>query len=161
MSVNKVIVLGRIGKIEQKFMTNGKAVVNFSVATSESWTGQQGQKQEKTEWINCVAFDKKAEVIFQYFQKGSEIYVEGKFTTRKWQDQSGQDRWTTEVQVREFSFTGGSRVGDQANKQNGEYGHNHTGNQQVFSADNSSQQQPQQNLDQAIFDSEFEGDMPF
>lgn len=149
MSVNKVIALGRIGKIEQKFMPNGKAVVNFSVATSESWTDQQGQKQEKTEWINCVAFDKKAEVIFQYFQKGSEIYVEGKFTTRKWQDQSGQDRWTTEVQVREFSFTGGSKVGDQANKQNGEY------------SNNQQSQQPQQNLDQAIFDSEFDSDMPY
>lgn len=149
MSVNKVIVLGRIGKIDQKFMPNGKAVVNFSVATSESWTDQQGQKQERTEWINFVAFDKKAEVIFQYFQKGSEIFVTGKFTTRKWQDQNGQDRWTTEVQVQEFSFTGGSRVGDQANKQGGEYGHNQQS------------QQPQQNLDQAIFDSEFEGHMPF
>jgi len=149
MSVNKVIALGRIGKIDQKFMPNGKAVVNFSVATSERWTDQQGQKQEKTEWIPFVAFDKKAEVIFQYFKKGSEIFVTGKFTTRKWQDQSGQDRWTTEVQVQDFSFTGGSRVGDQANKQSGEYGHNQQS------------QQPQQNLDQAIFDSEFDSDMPF
>ncbi len=142
MSVNKVIALGRIGKIEQKFMPNGKAVVNFSVATSESWVDQSGQKQEKTEWINCVAFDKKAEVIFQYFQKGSEIFITGKFTTRKWQDQSGQDRWTTEVQVQEFSFTGGSKVGDQSNQQS---------------------QQSQQNNQQSshpTFD-DFDDDIPF
>lgn len=141
MSVNKVIALGRIGKIEQKFMPNGKTVVNFSVATSESWIDQQGQKQEKTEWINFVAFDKKAEVIFQYFQKGSEIYAEGKFTTRKWQDQSGQDRWTIEVQLREFSFTGGSKAGDQSNQQS---------------------QQPQQNNQQSYptFD-DMDDDLPF
>jgi len=153
MSVNKCIFLGRIGKIEQKFMSNGKAVVNFSVATSESWTDQQGKKQEKTEWINCVAFDKKAEVIFQYFQKGSEIFITGKFTTRKWQDQSGQDRWTTEIQVQEFSFTGGSRVGDQSSNQS-----NQQSNQAAY---NTNKQDQRGNIDQAVFDSEMDDGIPF
>lgn len=96
--INKVIILGNLGQDpEMKFMPNGDAVTNISVATSESWKDQQGQIQEKTEWHRIVAFRKLAEIMGKYLQKGSKIYIEGKIKTRKWQDQNGNDRYTTEI----------------------------------------------------------------
>ncbi|MEN8214629.1 MAG: single-stranded DNA-binding protein, partial [Pseudomonadota bacterium] len=97
--VNKVILIGNLGQDpEVKYMPNGNAVTNISVATSESWKDKNtGQQQERTEWHRVVAFRKLAEIIGEYLRKGSKIYIEGRLQTRKWQDQSGQDRYTTEI----------------------------------------------------------------
>lgn len=97
--INKVIILGRLGNDpEMRTMPNGDSVSKISVATSEEWTDKQtGEKKQNTEWHNIIAFRKLAEIIGQYLKKGSQVYVEGKLKTRKWQDQHGQDRWTTEI----------------------------------------------------------------
>lgn len=99
--VNRVIILGNLGKDpEVKYMPNGNAVANITVATSETWNDKSsGEKKEKTEWHRVVFFGKLAEVVGQYLKKGSKIYVEGKLQTRKWQGQDGQDRYTTEIVV--------------------------------------------------------------
>lgn len=99
--VNKVILVGNVGSDpETRTMQNGNAVTNITLATSETWKDKQtGQKQEKTEWHRVVLFGKVAEIAGQYLRKGSQVYIEGKLQTRKWQDQSGQDRYTTEIVV--------------------------------------------------------------
>ena len=105
--INKVILVGNLGaKPEVKYATNGNAIANLSVATSDSWTDKNtGQKQERTEWHRVSLFGKLAEIAGQYLDKGSKVYVEGKLQTRKWQDQNGQDRYTTEVVVSGFNGT--------------------------------------------------------
>ena len=105
--VNKVILVGNLGaKPEIKYASNGNAISNLSVATSESWTDKStGQKQDRTEWHRVSLFGKVAEIAGQYLDKGSKVYVEGKLQTRKWQDQNGQDRYTTEVVVSGFNGT--------------------------------------------------------
>ncbi|SHE19581.1 Single-stranded DNA-binding protein [Bathymodiolus brooksi thiotrophic gill symbiont] len=105
--INKVILVGNLGaKPEVKYGTTGNAMTNLSVATSESWTDKNtGQKQEKTEWHRVSLFGKLAEIAGQYLDKGSKVYVEGKLQTRKWQDQSGADRYSTEVIVSGFNGT--------------------------------------------------------
>ena len=103
--VNKAVILGNVGEDPSiRYMPNGKAVANFTVATSESWKDQQGQKQERVEWHRCTAYDKLAEIIGEYVKKGSKLYLEGKLQTRKWQDQQGQDRYTTEIIVSEMQM---------------------------------------------------------
>lgn len=99
--VNKVILVGNLGKDpEVRYMPNGGAVANITLATSESWRDKQtGETKEKTEWHRVVLFGKLAEVAGEYLRKGSQIYIEGKLATRKWQDQSGQERYTTEIYV--------------------------------------------------------------
>ncbi|MFT2092282.1 single-stranded DNA-binding protein [Paraglaciecola sp. 2405UD69-4] len=102
--VNKVILVGNLGKDpEVRYTPNGKAVANLTLATSESWKDQSGQIQEKTEWHRVSMFGKLAEIAGEYLRKGSQIYVEGKLQTRKWQDQQGQDRYTTEVVLDPFN----------------------------------------------------------
>lgn len=96
--INKVIIVGTLGKDpEVKYMPNGDAVCNLSVATSESWKDKHGEKVEKTEWHRVVIFRKLAEIAGEYLIKGSKVYLEGKIATRKWQDKEGIDRYTTEV----------------------------------------------------------------
>ena len=97
--VNKVILIGNLGDDpDVKHTNNGNAVCNISIATSESWTDKQsGQKQERTEWHRVVFFNKLGEIAGQYLHKGSKVYIEGSLRTRKWQDQNGQDRYTTEI----------------------------------------------------------------
>lgn len=99
--VNKVILIGNVGgDPETRSLPNGNAVTNLTLATSETWKDKQtGQSQERTEWHRVVFFGKIAEIAGEYVRKGSQIYVEGSLRTRKWQDQSGQDRYTTEVVV--------------------------------------------------------------
>ncbi len=106
-SINKVILVGNLGRDpESRRMTSGDAVVNLSLATSESWNDRQtGERREKTEWHRVVMFGKLAEVAERYLRKGSKVYVEGQLQTRKWQDQSGQDRYSTEVVLRGFNGT--------------------------------------------------------
>ncbi|MCK3657898.1 single-stranded DNA-binding protein [Pasteurellaceae bacterium Pebbles2] len=98
--INKVIILGRLGNDpEMRTMPNGDAVANISVATSESWTDRNtGERREITEWHRIVFYRRQAEVVGEYLRKGSQVYVEGRIRTRKWQDQNGQDRYSTEIQ---------------------------------------------------------------
>ncbi|QIM62896.1 single-stranded DNA-binding protein [Pasteurellaceae bacterium Orientalotternb1] len=107
--VNKVIIVGRLGNDpEMRTMPNGDAVANISVATSEVWNDKQtGERREVTEWHRIVLFRRNAEVAGQYLRKGSQVYVEGKLKTRKWQDQNGQDRYTTEIQADSLTMLGG------------------------------------------------------
>ena len=111
--VNTVILVGNLGKDpETKYMPSGDCVCNFSLATSESWNDKQsGDKVEKTEWHNIVMFRRLAEVAGEYLRKGSQVYIEGKLKTRKWQDKNGNDRWTTEIEAREMQMLG-SRGGN-------------------------------------------------
>ena len=106
--VNKVILVGNLGNDpEVRYMPNGNAVANLSLATSESWKDQQGQVQERTEWHRLTMYRRLAEIAGEYLKKGSQIYVEGKLQTRKWQDQQGQDRYTTEIIVDQMQMLGG------------------------------------------------------
>ncbi len=104
--INKVILVGNLGNDpEMKAMPNGNAVCNFSIATSESWKDKNtGQPQERTEWHRISSFGKLAEICGQYLKKGSKVYVEGKLKTHKWQDQSGQDKYSTEVEINEMQM---------------------------------------------------------
>ena len=105
LNLNKVMLIGRLGKDpELKRTPTGSGVTSFSLATSERYIDKSGQKQEKTEWHNIVAWNKSAELAAQYLKKGSSVYVEGKLTTRSWDDQSGNKRYTTEVVVQSMQF---------------------------------------------------------
>ena len=104
--VNKVILIGTLGQDpEVKYTQSGSAITNISVATSEQWTDKNsGQKQERTEWTRVVFLNKLAEIAGEYLRKGSKVYLEGSLKTRKWQDQQGQDRYTTEVVADEMQM---------------------------------------------------------
>ncbi|MEM1404309.1 MAG: single-stranded DNA-binding protein [Pseudomonadota bacterium] len=104
--VNKVILVGNLGADpETRFMPSGGSVTNVSLATSESWKDKQtGQPQERTEWHRIVFFNRLAEIAGEYLRKGSKVYVEGSLRTRKWQDQSGQDRYSTEIVANEMQM---------------------------------------------------------
>ena len=109
MSVNKAIILGRIGRDpEVRFMPNGEAVANFSVATSESWKGKDGQKQERTEWHNVTLYRKLAEIAGQYLKKGSQVYIEGKIQSRKYTGKDGIERTAYEIIGSEMKMLGGN-----------------------------------------------------
>jgi single-strand DNA-binding protein len=106
--INKVILVGNLGKDpETRYMPSGKAVTNFSIATSESWKDKQtGEQKEQTEWHNIVMYDRLAEIAAEYLRKGSQVYVEGRLRTRKWQDKEGRDRYTTEIIANEMQMLG-------------------------------------------------------
>ena len=106
--VNKVILVGNLGKDpEVRYSPNGQAVANVTLATSESWKDKNtGDKQEKTEWHRIVFFGRLAEIVGEYLHKGSQIYVEGRLQTRKWQDKEGHDRYTTEIVANEMQMLG-------------------------------------------------------
>jgi len=107
--VNKAIIVGTLGKDpDVKYTAGGSAVVNVSVATNESWKDKTtGENVEKTEWHKIVIFGKLAEIAAQYLRKGQQVYFEGKIQTRKWQDQNGQDRYSTEIVANEMQMLGG------------------------------------------------------
>ncbi len=108
MSVNKVILVGRLGQNpEVRYTPSGSAVANFSVATNEAWTDKSGQKQERTEWHRVVVWGKLAELCNQYLAKGRQCYVEGRLQTRSWQDKDGQTKYSTEVQAQTIQFLNG------------------------------------------------------
>ncbi len=106
--INKVILVGNLGADpETRYTASGAAITNIRLATSESWRDKQtGENQERTEWHRIVFFNRLAEIAGEYLRKGSQVYVEGKLQTRKWQDQSGQDRYTTEVVGNEMQMLG-------------------------------------------------------
>ncbi len=107
--VNKAIIVGTLGKDpEVRYTAGGSAIVNVSVATNESWKDKTtGENVEKTEWHRIVIFGKLAEIAAQYLKKGQQVYFEGKIQTRKWQDQGGQDRYSTEIVANEMQMLGG------------------------------------------------------
>jgi single-strand DNA-binding protein len=114
--INKVILVGNLGKDpEVRYMPNGNAVANITLATSESWKDKQtGENQEKTEWHRVVLFRRLGEIAGEYLKKGSQVYIEGKLQTRKWQDASGNDRYTTEIVASEMQMLGGRGGGGSA-----------------------------------------------
>ncbi len=114
--VNKVILVGNLGQDpEVKYMPSGQAVCNISIATTDSWNDKStGEKQERTEWHRVVFFRKLAEIVGEYLRKGSQVYVEGRLQTRKWQDQSGADRYTTEIVANDMQMLGGRGGGSGA-----------------------------------------------
>lgn len=120
--VNKVILVGNLGRDpEVKYTASGAAMVNITVATSESWNDKQtNERVEKTEWHRVVAYRRLAEIMGEYLRKGSQVYIEGKLQTRKWQDQNGQDRYTTEIVANEMQMLG-SR-GDAPAREQGDQG---------------------------------------
>jgi len=109
--INKVILVATLGQDpEVRYNDNGGAMASFSAATNEQWTDRQsGEKQERTEWHRCIAFGRLGEIVGEYLQTGSVVYVEGKLQTRKWQDSNGQDRYTTEIVASVIQMLGGGR----------------------------------------------------
>ncbi|OZS72125.1 single-stranded DNA-binding protein [Providencia rettgeri] len=153
--VNKVILIGHLGQDpEIRYMPAGGAVANLTLATSESWRDKQsGEMREKTEWHRVCIFGKLAEVAGEYLRKGSQVYIEGSLQTRKWQDQSGQDRYTTEVVV---------NIGGSMQMLGGNGGNNQAGSQkpqQQRQPQQPKQQQPQTQQPEPPMD--FDDDIPF
>jgi len=149
--VNKVILVGNLGKDpEIRYTADGRAIANITVATSETWKDKNsGQQQEKTEWHRVVIFGKLAEIAGEYLRKGSQVYFEGKLQTRKWQDQSGQDKYTTEVVVDingQMQMLGGRSSG---------------GGDTSFGNNSRPQQQNQQPQPAPAMDDDFDDDIPF
>ncbi|PHI40376.1 single-stranded DNA-binding protein [Actinobacillus succinogenes] len=156
--VNKVIIVGRLGNDpEIRIMPNGEAVANISVATSESWNDRNtGERREVTEWHRIVFYRRQAEIVGEYLRKGSQIYVEGRLRTRKWQDQNGQDRYTTEIQGDVMQML------DSRNSQGGDFAPQNTAPQQYSRSSAPRQQtapkpaaQPEPPMDN------FDDDIPF
>ena len=160
--INKVIIVGNLGQDpETRYMPSGSAVTNISVATSESWKDKQtGEQNERTEWHKVVMFDRLAEIAAEYLRKGSQVYIEGKLQTRKWQDRDGNDRWTTEVRANEMQMLGGRGGGAGGGGSFGGGGGQQGGGQQGGGQQSSGQQgggsaPPQPGPD------DFDDDIPF
>lgn len=160
--VNKMILMGNLGgDPEVRYMPNGGAVANLTVATSESWKDKAtGEQKEKTEWHRVSIFGKLAEIAGEYLRKGSQVYIEGQLQTRKWQDQNGQDRYTTEIVVQ--GFNGVMQMIGKAHEQGGQP---QQPDQQQYNAPQ--QQQPQQQTPQQSQQQyneppmDFDDDIPF
>jgi single-strand DNA-binding protein len=111
-SVNKAIILGNLGvDPEIRTTSGGQNVANFRIATNRTFTDRSGQRQEQTEWHNIVVWGRLAEIAEQYLKKGDSVYIEGRIQTRSWEDQSGQQRWTTEIVAQEMTMLGGAGGG--------------------------------------------------
>jgi single-strand DNA-binding protein len=111
--INKVILIGNLGADpETRYMPSGSAVTNLRIATSEQWKDKEsGEQQERTEWHTVALFGRLAEIAAEYLRKGSQVYIEGRLRTRKWQDRDGNDRWTTEVVANDMQMMGGRMQG--------------------------------------------------
>lgn len=118
-SLNKATLIGNLGADpEVRYMTNGDCVCNIRLATTETWKDKaSGEQQEATEWHRVTFYRRLGEVAGQYLKKGSQVYIEGKLTTRKWQDKDGQDRYTTEIVANEMKMLGGRRDGESGKQQ--------------------------------------------
>lgn len=132
MGVNKAIILGRLGKDpELRYTPSGQAVTKFTVATSERYTGKDGQRQERTEWHNIVAWGKTAELANQYLNKGSSVFIEGRITSRSWDDKDGNKRYCTEIVATSLEFLSGKDGGNGGgNKRSSDRKANETGDPQ-------------------------------
>ncbi|HDL98030.1 MAG TPA: single-stranded DNA-binding protein [Desulfobacteraceae bacterium] len=119
--INKVILIGNLGADpEIRYTQSGTPVVNFRIATTERWKDKDGQQQEQTEWHNIVAWKRLAEICGEYLAKGSKVYIEGKLQTRKWQDQNGNDRYTTEIIAKEMKMLSPRGTTDNSNQGGGD-----------------------------------------
>ncbi|MCF7520769.1 single-stranded DNA-binding protein [Neisseria sp. ZJ106] len=142
MSVNKVILIGRLGRDpEVRYMPNGEAVCNFSVATSETWNDRNGQRQERTEWHNITMYRRLAEIAGQYLKKGSQVYLEGRIQSRKYQGKDGIERTAYDIIAAEMKMLGGRN--DSGSSTNYDDGYDHGGYQQ--NQGSYQNQAPQQN----------------
>jgi single-strand DNA-binding protein len=112
--INKVILVGNLGNDpEVRYAANGSAIANISVATTDSWKDKNtGEQQDRTEWHRVVMFNRLGEIAGEYLKKGSQVYIEGRLQTRKWQDQSGQDKYSTEIVASEMQMLGGRGGGE-------------------------------------------------
>ena len=157
--VNKAIILGSLGNDpEMRYTADGKAIANLSVATNEQWKDKQtGEKKEKTEWHRVSAFGRLAEIMGEYLKKGSQVYIEGKIQTRKWQDQDGKDRYTTEIVAHEMQMVGGRSGAPQDGSQGAPQ--QQAAPQQQQQATPPQQAAPQQQGGSNFDD--FDGDIPF
>ena len=170
-SVNKVILVGNLGKDpESRSFANGGKVVSFSVATSENWKDKgSGERKEKTEWHNVSIFSEGlAGVAERYLKKGSKVYLEGQLETRKWQDQSGNDRYSTDVVLRQYNSAmvlldgrsdGGGGGGYGGGSSSSSYGGGQGGGGDDFGGGGGSK--PQQRPQPAAFDTDLDDDVPF
>ena len=158
--INKVILVGNLGNDpEVRYSSNGNAIANISIATSESWKDRNtGEQQEKTEWHRVVMFNRLGEIAGEYLKKGSQVYIEGKLQTRKWQDQSGQDRYTTEIVASELQMLGGRGGSDMGGSGGGGF-QQQTAPQPQYNQQPQQPQQPQQQAPQPSND--FDDDIPF
>ena len=149
MSVNKVIILGRVGADpEVKYMPNGTAVAQLSLATNRKAKNKEsGELQDQTEWHRVIFYDKRAEVIGQYVKKGQELYAEGRLQTRKWQDKDGNDKYTTEIIAYDFSFVGSKSSSNENDFQN----QNKTDDQKFKQKDEFNQDPPPKQDDEIPF----------
>jgi single-strand DNA-binding protein len=122
--INKVILIGNLGADpETRYMPSGSAVTNLRIATSEQWKDKEsGEQQERTEWHTVAMFGRLAEIAAEYLRKGSQVYIEGRLRTRKWQDRDGNDRWTTEVVANDMQMLGGRMQGGADAPARGGYG---------------------------------------
>jgi len=120
--VNKAILIGNLGKDpEIRSTTSGQRVANFSLATSRSWTGQDGQRQEKTEWHSIVVWGKLVDICEKYLQKGKQVYIEGRIETRSWQDKEGQTKYKTEIVCDQMTMLGRAGTGERNGGEGGGY----------------------------------------
>lgn len=160
--VNKVIILGTLGQDpEVRYMPNGGAVANVSVATSESWNDKAtGEKKEQTEWHRVVIFGKLAEIAGEYLRKGSQVYFEGQLRTRKWTDNAGVEKYTTEIVIQQMGgvmqMIGGKRDDSQQPKQ--QSGQQQFSGQQLSQPKSQQQRPPQQNNEPPM---DFDDSIPF
>lgn len=161
--INKVILIGNLGgDPEVRYMPSGNAVTNVTLATSETWKDKQtGQAQERTEWHRVVFFNRLAEIAGEYLRKGSKVYVEGSLRTRKWQDQSGQDRYTTEIVGSEMQMLDG-RGGESGGGYAPDYGQPAAQQPMRQQPAQQSRPAPQQNPQPPMADMDsFDDDIPF
>lgn len=105
-SLNSCSFIGNIGKIETRYLSNGDAVTNFSLACSEYWKDKNGERQERTEWVSCVAYKKLAETMEKFCSKGMQIYANGRLETKKWTDKNGVERYTSQIVLNEMKMLG-------------------------------------------------------
>ncbi len=158
--INKVILVGNLGQDPEVRHIPSGAVTTLSIATSETWNDKEGNKQERTEWHRVVFFGRLAEVAGEYLKKGSQVYIEGKLRTNKWQDKTGADRYTTEIMANEMQMLGGRTGG-------GPQGGGSQGGGSMPSAPKSNNNQNQgQNQNQSSNDSarnydDFDDEIPF
>lgn len=118
--LNKCMFIGRLGNDpEVRYMQNGKAVASFSIACGEKWKDQQGQAQERTEWVNCTAFGKLAEIVGEYLRKGSKVFIEGKMKTEKYKDNNGVEKYSTKIIVDNMQMLDTRQQGQQPQQQQG------------------------------------------
>ncbi|MEK9771719.1 MAG: single-stranded DNA-binding protein [Nitrosomonadales bacterium] len=160
-SVNKVILMGNLGRDpEVRFMPNGDAVCNFSIATTDSWKDKAGEKQERTEWHNIVMYRRLAEIAGEYLKKGRPVYIEGRLQTRKWQTKEGQDRYTTEIIADSMQMLGGRDDSTTSQSSTSPRDDFNQVPDRAASSENQSPADTSANSGASSFD-EFEDDIPF